>query len=150
MKIAIGNDHAGVALKLEIMEMLTEEGYEVINCGVDTTDSVDYPDIAEQVTTEVLKQNILGVLICGTGIGISIAANKIIGIRAALCQNIYTAQMAREHNDANIVALGARVTGGALAVEIVRAFVKSDFQAGRHLKRVEKIIALEEKHRDRR
>lgn len=146
MKIAIGSDHAGVALKEEIIQMLEKEGFEVINCGTNTTDSVDYPDIAEKVAASVLAANILGVIICGTGIGISIAANKIPGIRAALCQDIYTARMAREHNDANIVAIGARVTGGGLAVEIVKTFVKTEFLAGRHLKRVEKINDIEKKY----
>ncbi len=146
MKIVIGSDHAGVALKEEIIQMLEKEGIEVINCGTNTTDSVDYPDIAEKVAASVLASNILGVIICGTGIGISIAANKIPGIRAALCQDTYTARMAREHNDANIVAIGARVTGGGLALEIVKTFVKTEFLAGRHLKRVEKINDLEKRY----
>ncbi|HZJ84798.1 MAG TPA: ribose 5-phosphate isomerase B [Syntrophomonadaceae bacterium] len=143
MKIAIGSDHAGVALKEEIIAMLTEAGYEIVNCGTNSLESVDYPDIAEKVAHEVLSQKILGIIICGTGIGISIAANKIIGIRAALCQNIFTARLAREHNDANILAIGARVTGPGLALEIVNTFLKTDFAAGRHHKRVEKIKGIE-------
>lgn len=150
MKIVIGSDHAGVALKKEIMEMLEEEGHEIINCGTDTSDSVDYPDIAEKVANEVLAEKALGVIICGTGIGISIAANKIPGIRAALAQDIFTAKLAREHNDANIVSIGARVTGAGLALEIVKTFIKTDFLAGRHLRRVEKIKEIERKHGERR
>lgn len=145
MKIAIGNDHAGVVLKAEITEMLAQEGYEIINCGTDTLESVDYPDIAEKVAEQVLSHNILGIIICGTGIGISMAANKIPGIRAALCADTFSAQMAREHNDANILAIGARVTGGGLAAEIVKTFIKTKFLAGRHLLRVEKIMELESK-----
>lgn len=150
MKIVIGSDHAGVALKKEIMEMLEEEGHEIINCGTDTSDSVDYPDIAEKVANKVLAEKALGVIICGTGIGISIAANKIPGIRAALAQDIFTAKLAREHNDANIVSIGARVTGAGLALEIVKTFIKTDFLAGRHLRRVEKIKEIERKHGERR
>lgn len=143
MKIAIGSDHAGVALKDEIIILLEELGYEVINCGTDSLESVDYPDIAERVASEVLNYNILGIIICGTGIGISIAANKIPGIRAALCQDIFTARLAREHNDANIVAIGARITGAGLAQEIVKTFINSSFLAGRHQRRVEKIKDIE-------
>lgn len=145
MKIAIGSDHAGVEMKREINSYLRELGYEVIDCGTHTTDSVDYPDIAEQVTCEVLKQKIPGILICGTGIGISIAANKVDGIRAALCTNEYTARLARQHNDANILALGSRVTAVSYALEIVDAFIKTDFEAGRHHNRVEKIRRIEKK-----
>ncbi|MBO8157971.1 ribose 5-phosphate isomerase B [Thermosyntropha sp.] len=149
MKVAIGNDHAGVALKEEIAAFLRQEGYEVINCGTDTFDSVDYPDIAEKVAEEVLKQNIPGIIICGTGIGISIAANKIPGIRAALCNDLFTARMTRKHNNANILALGARVIGAGLAVEIVREFLNTDFEGGRHQARVEKISAIEKKYREK-
>ncbi len=147
MKIAIGNDHAGVALKNEIIEVLEKAGFEVINCGTNNTDSVDYPDIAEKVAVEVLTQNIFGIIICGTGIGISMAANKIPGIRAALCQDIFTAKMAREHNDANVLAIGARVIGSGLAIEIVKTFIKTEFLAGRHLTRVEKIKGIEQKYK---
>lgn len=149
MYIAIGSDHAGVGLKKEIIAVLEGEGYKPIDCGTYTSDSVDYPDIAENVANEVLGRGVLGILICGTGIGVSIAANKIPGIRAALCQDIYTAQLAREHNDANIVAVGARVTGSGLAAEIIKTFVKTKFEAGRHQRRVEKIKALEYKYGER-
>jgi len=149
VKIAIGSDHAGFALKKELIKILEEEAKEVIDCGTYTSDSVDYPDIAEKVAREVLSQNILGVLICGTGIGVTIAANKIPGIRAALCWNVFTARLAREHNNANILAIGSRVTGTDLAVEILKNFIKSDFTAGRHQRRIEKIKEIERKYRER-
>lgn len=148
MQVAIGNDHAGVVLKEEIVSFLKSEGYEVINCGTDSLDSVDYPDIAEKVAGEVLEKKIPGILICGTGIGISMAANKIPGIRAALCNDLFTARMTRKHNDANILALGARVIGPGLAIEIVREFLNTDFEGGRHLLRVEKITSIEKKYRE--
>jgi RpiB/LacA/LacB family sugar-phosphate isomerase len=149
LKIVIGSDHAGVEMKREISIFLRKLGYEVIDCGTHTTDSVDYPDIAGQVTCEVLKQNIPGILICGTGIGISIAANKVDGIRAALCTNEFTARLARQHNDANILALGSRVTAVSYALEIVDVFIKTDFEAGRHHNRVEKIKQIEKKYYER-
>lgn len=148
MQVAIGNDHAGVVLKEEIVSFLKNEGYEIINCGTDSFDSVDYPDIAEKVAKEVLEKKIPGILICGTGIGISMAANKIPGIRAALCNDLFTARMTRKHNDANILALGARVIGPGLAIEIVREFLNTDFEGGRHLLRVEKITSIEKKYRE--
>ena len=150
MKIAIGSDHAGVELKRKIVAILQEEGYSTIDCGTYSEDAVDYPDFAEKVALEVLnKKDTLGVLICGTGIGISIAANKIPGIRAAVCQDLYTARLAREHNNANMVAIGARITGDGLAGEIVKTFVRTDFQAGRHQRRVDKITLIEKKYRER-
>ncbi len=145
MQVIIGSDHAGVMLKKEIIEFLQNEGYDVLNCGTDSSESVDYPDIAEKVALEVLQKKAPGILICGTGIGISIAANKITGIRAAVCRDAFTARLAREHNDANILAIGARVTGSGLALDTVKAFLKADFQAGRHQRRVEKINILEKK-----
>lgn len=143
MQVVIGSDHAGVALKKDIIEFLQNEGYDVLNCGTDSSESVDYPDIAQKVAGQVLQRNTLGIIICGTGIGISIAANKIAGIRAALCQDPYSARLAREHNNANILALGARVIGTGLALDIVQAFLNSEFQGGRHQRRVEKIHGLE-------
>lgn len=145
MQVIIGSDHAGVMLKKEIIEFLQNEGYDVLNCGTDSSESVDYPDIAEKVALEVLQKKAPGILICGTGIGISIAANKIAGIRAAVCGDAFTARLAREHNDANILAIGARVTGSGLALDTVQAFLGADFQAGRHQRRVEKISILEKK-----
>lgn len=143
MKIAIGCDHAGYDLKQELVAQLQEEGHTIVDCGTYSRDSVDYPDIAAAVTSIVLKEDILGILICGTGIGISIAANKVRGIRAALCDNCYTARMSREHNNANIIALGSRVIGPGLAVEVVKTFISTPFAAGRHQRRVEKICQLE-------
>lgn len=149
MEIAIGSDHAGVQLKKEIIALLTAEGYQPIDCGTDSEEAVDYPDIAEITANTVLQKNIPGILVCGTGIGISIAANKIPGIRAALCHDMFSARLAREHNDANILAIGSRITGNGLAEEIVKTFIKTDFAAGRHQRRVEKIKALENKYRER-
>lgn len=149
MEIVIGCDHAGVQLKEEVTAALKAEGYEVADCGTNTNESVDYPDFAEKVAVEVLRKKTLGVLICGTGIGISIAANKVPGIRAAVCNDIYTARLSREHNDANILALGSRVIGSGLAVEIAKTFIQTGFLAGRHERRVGKITALENKYYER-
>ncbi|HOB11528.1 MAG TPA: ribose 5-phosphate isomerase B [Syntrophomonadaceae bacterium] len=143
MKIAIGCDHAGYDLKQEIINHLQNDGHTVVDCGTYSRDSVDYPDIAANVCSLVLEEDIPGILICGTGIGISIAANKVKGIRAALCNDCYTARLAREHNNANIVALGSRVIGPGLAVEVVKTFISTPFAAGRHQRRVEKICQLE-------
>lgn len=146
MKVAIGSDHAGYELKQEIMNQLNGSGYEWIDCGTFSSESVDYPDIAEAVAFKVRQESIFGVLICGTGTGISIAANKFPGIRAAACHDTYTARMAREHNDANIIAMGARTTASELALQMVEIFLKTDFQAGRHSKRVEKISNIEKNY----
>ncbi|MGI6452825.1 MAG: ribose 5-phosphate isomerase B [Syntrophomonadaceae bacterium] len=143
MKVAIGCDHAGFELKQKMTDMLQKEGYAVIDCGTFSLDSVDYPDIAETVAARVLQDKIPGILICGTGIGISIAANKIPGIRAAVCNCSFTARLAREHNDANILAIGARVIGPGLAEEIIKKFLTTQFLEGRHRVRVEKIKRLE-------
>ncbi len=140
MKIAIGNDHAGTSFKEELVTFLVNNGHEVINCGTDTDSSVDYPDFAKAVSNLVLEKKAdFGVLICGTGIGISIAANKINGIRAALCTNEICARLAREHNNANIIAFGARVTGVDLAKSCLKAFLSAEFEGGRHSRRVNKI-----------
>ena len=140
MKIIIGNDHAGVELKQNLVKYLEEKGNEVINVGTDTHESVDYPDIAEAVGKLVLEnKDSLGIIVCGTGIWISIAANKLKGIRAALCHNELTARLARQHNDANIISLGARIIGEDLAKACVEAFLETEFEGGRHLRRVCKI-----------
>lgn len=140
MKIAIGNDHAGTSFKEELVTFLVNNGHEVINCGTDTDSSVDYPDFAKAVSNLVLEKKAdFGVLICGTGIGISIAANKISGIRAALCTNEICARLAREHNNANIIAFGARVTGVDLAKSCLKTFLSAEFEGGRHSRRVNKI-----------
>lgn len=144
-KIAIGSDHGGFRLKQEITAQLAELQLDVKDFGTHSATSVDYPDIAEQVAKAVAaKEFDCGILICGTGIGISIAANKVKGIRAALCGDVFSAQMAREHNDANILALGERVTGSGLAHMIVETFLHTEFAGGRHATRVEKIGRLED------
>lgn len=145
MKVAIGSDHGGFDLKETVAGVIRELGHEVVDYGVQDRTSVDYPDYAAKVAAAVVsKECEQGVLICGTGIGMSIAANKIHGIRAALCNEIFSAQMAREHNDANILCLGARVVGPSVAEGIVRAYFTSNFAGGRHANRVAKLTALDE------
>ena len=140
MKLVIGNDHAGVEFKEKLVKALEERGHEVINVGTDSLESVDYPDIAVLVGEKVLDGEAkFGILICGTGIGISIAANKIKGIRAALVHNEFTAKLARLHNDANVIALGARLIGDELGLACVETFINTEFEGGRHARRVGKI-----------
>lgn len=144
MKIAIGSDHGGFELKESVRKHLTEQGIEVLNLGTDSTESVDYPRYGFAVGDAVIKGKAdLGIVICGTGLGISMAANKIPGIRAALCTETFSARMAREHNNANVLALGGRVTGVGLALDIVDIFIKTTFAGGRHARRVDLISALE-------
>ncbi len=146
MKIAIGCDHGGYVLKPEIMAYLKKEGYEIIDFGTDNDrDSVDYPDYGRRVAIAVRnKEADLGILMCGTGIGISIAANKVPGIRCALVADTFSAHATREHNDANIIAMGGRTIGAGLAVDIVDAFLTAEFSRGeRHQKRIDKITAIE-------
>ena len=146
MKIAIGCDHGALALKESVKKVLAELGTEVDDIGAYTEDSVDYPDIAEKVCEKVVSGEAeRGVVLCGTGIGISMAANKISGIRCALCSEASSARMARAHNDANVLALGGRVLGPELAGDIVRTFFSQEFEGGRHARRVGKIMALENK-----
>ncbi|HWP98368.1 MAG TPA: ribose 5-phosphate isomerase B [Syntrophomonadaceae bacterium] len=149
MRIAIGSDHAGFNLKTTLIKCLQSDGYEMVDCGTSSLDPVDYPDIALAVADTVLQESIPGILVCGTGVGISIAANKVPGIRAAVCQDLYTTRLARQHNDANIAAIGSRITAPELALEIVRTFLKTDFEAGRHIFRIEKISQIEKKCRER-
>ena len=146
MKITIGSDHGAVELKEEVKMVLHEfEDVRVTDVGTFGTESVDYPDIAEKVCADVVSGKAdRGIVLCGTGIGTSIAANKIDGIRAALCGDVYSAIMSRKHNDANVLAMGGRVTGIGPAGEIVRAWVCTEFEGGRHARRVDKIMALEE------
>lgn len=145
MKITIGSDHGAVELKEEVKMVLHEfEDVRVTDVGTFGTESVDYPDIAEKVCADVVSGKAdRGIVLCGTGIGISIAANKIDGIRAALCGDVYSAIMSRKHNDANVLAMGGRVTGIGPAGEIVRAWICTEFEGGRHARRVDKIMALE-------
>lgn len=144
MKIAIGNDQAGVQLKRDLTEYIESLGHEVVNFGTDTTESVDYPVYAEKVARAVVSgQCDRGVLICGTGLGISIAANKIRGVRCAHCTESCSTALSRRHNDANIVAVGARIIGPELAKDIVKTFLETGFEGGRHARRVGLIAKLE-------
>jgi ribose 5-phosphate isomerase B len=145
--IAIGSDHAGYDLKAEIIKYLEEKGYEVKDFGTSSNScSVDYPDfglaVAEAVRNGECEK---GIIVCGTGLGISISANKVPGIRAALCTDSFMAKMSREHNDANVLAIGARVVGTGLALDIVETWLKAEFLGGRHKTRVDKISQIEEK-----
>lgn len=145
MKIAIGADHAGYRLKGEIIALIKQLGHEVEDFGCDCADSVDYPDFALPVCEQVVTGKAdRGILICGTGIGMSMAANKVDGIRCALVHDTFSAQATREHNDANILALGERVIGPGLAVDIARIFLETSFSgADRHQHRIDKTMALE-------
>lgn len=146
MRIAIGSDHAGLDLKNAVRDALSNDSrYEITDMGTYTPDSVDYPDIGRNVAQEVASGKYdFGILICGTGVGITITANKVKGIRAACCSEPYSAKMSRAHNNANIIGFGARVVGLGLALEIVDAFLTTPFEAGtRHEKRVNKINALD-------
>ncbi len=142
--VYIANDHAAVDLKNELCEYLTSLGFEVKNLGTDTGASVNYPEYAEKLCKEVLADaGSLGILICGTGIGMSLAANKIRGIRAAAVSEVYSAKLTRMHNDANILCIGARVIGVETAKMIAETFLTTDFEGGRHQTRVDLITALE-------
>ncbi|HYX52611.1 MAG TPA: ribose 5-phosphate isomerase B [Candidatus Limnocylindrales bacterium] len=144
MKIALGADHAGFELKNQIKTHLAEKGIETADLGTNSGESVDYPDYAAAVAEEVSKgQSDLGILVCGSGIGMAISANKIHGIRAANACSEYEAQMCREHNNANVLALGARILSANQAVKIVDKWLATTFAGGRHERRVEKITALE-------
>ena len=147
MKITIGSDHGAVELKEEVKKVLAEfDGVEVKDVGTFGKESVDYPDIAENVCADVVSgESERGIVLCGTGLGISIAANKIKGIRCALCNDVYSAKKSREHNNANVLAMGGRVLGFGPAGEIVRAWLTTEFEGGRHERRVNKIMALENK-----
>ncbi len=140
MRVGVGADHGGFELKRDILEVLTSLGYEVEDCGCDSALSVDYPDFAERVARGVSDGNFdRGILICGTGIGMSIAANKFPNVRAALCHDLFTARLSREHNDANILTMGGRVLGAGIAREMVKIWMETEFQGGRHQRRVDKI-----------
>jgi ribose 5-phosphate isomerase B len=145
MTIALGSDHGGFELKEAIIEHLKKNGYDIRDFGIYSTSSSDYPDDAVPVCEAVLAGEAdLGIVICGTGIGISMSANKIRGIRCALLGDVYSAKMARQHNNANVMALGGRVVGVGLALEIVDAFVSTSFSGeDRHARRVDKIMQLE-------
>lgn len=147
MKIAIGNDHTATELKAVIMDYVRELGHEVINFGTDSRESCDYPKYGELVGRAVVEGEAdCGILICGTGVGISIAANKVRGVRAGVCSDCATARLIREHNDANIIAFGARIVGSELAKDMVKAYLSAEFQGERHQARVNMIHEIEEKN----
>lgn len=144
MKIAMGNDHGGTELKWVIKKYLEEKGHEIVNFGTDTNDSCDYPVFAKKVADAVVAKEVdCGILICGTGVGISIAANKVKGIRAAVCGDTTTARLVKQHNNANILALGARIVGVELAKDICDAYLEAEFEGDRHNRRIAMIHELE-------
>ena len=144
VSIAVGADHAGWTLKESLKAWLLERGHDVIDFGTHSPDSVDYPDYAAQVGESVAVGKVdRGLLVCGTGLGMAIAANKIPGIRAVACNDLLAARMSREHNDANVLALGGRLLGREAALEILGTWLETPFAGGRHVQRVEKIAALE-------
>jgi ribose 5-phosphate isomerase B len=139
-KFYIATDHAGYAIKDYVKEVVTSLGHEIVDLGPDSADRVDYPDYAKKCANAVLEdKGSFGILICGTGIGISISANKIPGIRAALCHDHYTAKLTREHNDANILCFGERVVGKGVIADMIEVFASTEFEGGRHATRVAKI-----------
>ncbi len=145
--IAIGADHAGYSLKEDLKAWLVGGGHQVLDFGTHSLESVDYPDFAGPVADAVTSGAAAGgVLVCGTGMGMAMAANKLDGVRAAVCLDPLMARMSREHNDANVLALGARLTEGRSAVEILQAWLETPFAGGRHVRRVEKLMALEHGH----
>jgi len=147
MRVAVGCDHGGLRLKNAVIDHLKEKGIDTKDFGTHTEASCDYPDFAVQVAEEVVAKNFdFGIVICGTGIGISIAANKVPGARAALCHDTFSAHSTREHNNANILALGERVIGTGLALDIVDAFLCGTFEGGRHEGRINKISEIEKKY----
>jgi len=147
MKVAIASDHAGFKLKEKIKKYLEELGYKYKDFGTDSDESVDYPDYALKVAESAAKkESDRGILICGSGIGMCMVANKIYGVRAALCHNVETARLSREHNDANILTFGARIVDEQIAKEMVKIWLKTEFLGNRHLKRVNKIGNIERKY----
>ena len=147
LRIAVGSDHAGFVLKEKLRDYLVDRGYEVEDHGTNSPESVDYPDYAEKVAARVAAKEVnFGVVVCGTGIGVAISANKIPGIRAAPCNDTLTARMAREHNDANVLTLGGRVVDESTARKILDVWLATPFAGGRHQRRVDKIAAIGERH----
>jgi RpiB/LacA/LacB family sugar-phosphate isomerase len=149
VKIAVGSDHAGFELKQEVAESLRKGGYEVVDVGTTWTAAVDYPDYAEKVALAVKEGRAeRAVLICGSGVGACVAANKVPGIRAAICHDVYSAHQGVEHDDMNVLVLGGRIVGPALAHELVEAYVKARYTAEeRHARRLAKVIAIEKRYR---
>ena len=146
MKIGIGNDHAALEMKNQVMQYLEEKGYEVINYGTNTPESCNYPEFGEKVGRAVVSGEVdCGILICGTGVGISLAANKVKGVRAVVCSEPYSAKLSKQHNNTNILAFGARVVGIELAKMIIDEWLGAEFEGGRHQTRVDMIMAIENK-----
>ncbi len=144
MKIVIGSDHRGVEIKRRLVAVLQSMGHEVLDIGTDGAESVDYPDFAYEVARRVGKGEMeRGLLVCGTGIGMSITANKVRGVRAACCQDVLTAEMCRRHNDANVLCLSADLLGEDQMAQMIRIFLETPFDGGRHARRVEKITKIE-------
>lgn len=147
MKIAVAADHGGLNLKNKIKEHLTSDGYEVLDYGTDSFDSCDYPDFALPAAEAVASGKCdKGIIICSTGIGVSIVANKVPGVRCAHCHDSYCAEFTRRHNDANVLAMGEKVVGEGYALQIVDVFLKTQFEGGRHQRRVDKINSIEKKY----
>ncbi len=147
MKIAIGNDHSAVEMKNQISEYVKSLGHEVVNFGTDTTDSCHYPEYGEKVGVAVANKEVdCGILICGTGVGISLAANKVKGVRAAVCSDTTTAHLVKEHNNANIIAFGARIVGIEQAKDIVKSYLDAEFLGERHALRVDMISEIENRN----
>ncbi len=147
MKIAVACDHGGLNLKKEIIKYLNSNGYEVVDFGTDTFDSCDYPDYALPAAEAVASGECeKGIVVCSTGIGVSIVANKVPGVRCAHCHDTYCAEFTRLHNNANMLALGEKVVGAGYALKIVETFLKTEFEGGRHARRVDKISAIEKKY----
>lgn len=146
MKIGIGNDHSGLQMKQEIVGFLQEKGYEVVNYGTDESERCDYPIYGERVGRAVAAGDVdRGILICGTGLGISLAANKVRGIRAVVCSEPCTARLSRQHNDANVLAFGARIVGIEMAKMIIETWLDTEFEGGRHKRRVDMIAEIEDR-----
>ncbi len=146
MKIAMGNDHSAVEMKKEIKAYVEGKGFQVIDFGTDSTESCDYPIYGEKVGRAVVSGEAdLGILICGTGVGISLAANKVKGVRACVCSEPFSAKLSRQHNNTNILAFGARVVGVELAKMIVDQWLEAEFEGGRHQRRVDMLMAIEER-----
>ena len=148
MKIGIGNDHSAVEMKNQIKEYLESMGHEVVNYGTDETASCNYPEYGERVGRAVVDGEVeCAVLICGTGVGISIAANKVNGVRAAVCSDCATARLVKQHNNANIIAFGARIVGIELAKDIVKAYLDAEFEGGRHATRIAMFTDIENRNK---
>lgn len=148
MKVAVGADHAGFVLKQDVAALLRKDGHTVVDVGTDSTEAVDYPDFAEAVGQAVLDGRAeRAVLVCGSGVGASVAANKLPGIRAAICHDVYSAHQGVEHDDMNVLVLGGRIVGPAVVPELVRAFVGAQFTAEeRHVRRLAKVKAIERRY----